>query len=322
MTALLPALAVFLVLAVAVGGAFGLASRFAPRPWAESSLAWSGAIVGPLLVASIATAALVVATPFSPCHCLEHGHHPHICFVHSELAAPLVLPAAALLLVWLVLAGRPLWRAVRAAIGAARTLRDLRRAPSELVAETRVRFADCGAPIAYTAGALSSLIVVDRALWSRLSEAARRAVLAHEVGHAERGDAFTHAVLRFCLALQPWLPATWLERWRHAAELACDRRAAEQVGDPALVAEALVAVGKLQADAPAPPGERWALGVTGADGLENRVRALLEDRRSSGLANDVLSVVIPALGIVCLALVWPGDAVHHAVETLIGLFTH
>lgn len=67
--------------------------------------------------------------------------------------------------------------------------------------------------------------------------------------------------------------------------------------------------------------EEHAPGVVGGGDLERRVLDLLgADHRDPErlLGNDALAAGIIALGACALIIAWPGDAFHHAVETLIG----
>ncbi len=314
--------AVFVALAFAVGAVVAGLARFVPRSWFRASTPWALTILLPLACALTASLALFLPAPFGSCHCDAHDHHPHICFGHPALAQPLLVPASLVLAAWLVSVLPGVVRLAVGLLGSFRRIYAVRRLTPERVGETEVRFVDSGAAIAYTAGVRAPVIVLDRALWAALGERDREAVLQHERGHVDRADALTSLVLRACLALQPWLPWSLFERWQHAAELHCDRHAAERVGDPSAVAEALVSVGRLRAaHADTDPAH---LGVFGASGLEDRVASLLEPGSAPGSArrNDVVAIVLPMLGVLALVMVWPGDLLHHAVETVLGLLHH
>lgn len=329
---LIPALAVFVLLATAASFVVGAISKLIPSRvtarFSRSTLLWAAIVILPLAIAFIGAITLILPTPFAACHCGEHGlHHPHLCLWHPALGAPLVTPALVVLAAWLCPVAPRLLGTIRDLVRSTHQIRRVRELSPELLEGTPVRFADCGSPTAFTAGAFSPIVVVDRALWNELGETERRAVLHHEIGHIERRDGFTYLVLRFCLALQPWLPARLLDSWRFAAELECDRRAASELSDPTAVAGALVAIERLRAGLPdllRPAGA--ALGVFERPGLERRVMALLDPRRdqvrAKTSANDVLGILVVMLGALVLALAWPGDFLHHAIETAIGLLGH
>ncbi|MBI3201156.1 MAG: M56 family metallopeptidase [Myxococcales bacterium] len=315
--------AVFVVLTLVVGLLVAALSRVVPeRAWARPSTPWALSILLPLVVALAGSLALFLPTPFSACHCAAHDHHPHLCFAHPSLAEPLLVPASVLVGLWLLSIAPGAVRLSLALVRSARRIRAVRRLAPVRVDQTEVRFVDSGVPTAFTAGVRAPIIVLDRAMWAALGERDREVVLYHERGHVHRADPLTSLVLRASLVLQPWLPRSLFERWQHAAELDCDRHAAEHVGDPSAVAAALVSVGRLRSAMPF--ADEALSGVFGADGLEARVTALLDDQPAPGGSrrNDVIAILIPLLGVLALVTVWPGDVLHHAVETVIGFLHH
>ncbi len=71
------------------------------------------------------------------------------------------------------------------------------------------------------------ILLVPRPLWKSLSEAQRRSILRHEIGHYRRGDLWKSIGVRL-LALPHWFnPFAWLavRRFDEAAEWACDELA-------------------------------------------------------------------------------------------------
>lgn len=316
----LTTMAVFAAFTMAAGALVSLAARFMPRAaWARSSTPWAITIILPLVVGALGCLALVLPTSLSGCHCLTHSHYPHVCLAHAALAEPLLGPAVVVVGLWSLAALPGVVRLTQGLFASGRMIRQVRRLAPERVGDIDVRFVDSGIPTAFTAGALSPVIVFDRALWNALAERDRDAVVQHEWGHVERADPLTLLVLRGCSAVQPWLPRSLLLRWKHGAELHCDRHAAERVGDASAVAQALVSVGRLRI-APALPDEAL-LGVFGAEGLEDRVSTLLSNEGGARASrrNDVIAILLPALGALALVLVWPGDLLHHAVESVIAL---
>ncbi|WP_437870166.1 M48 family metalloprotease [Sorangium sp. So ce363] len=321
-----------LVGALVVGGAARVLRSLAPAERAGSPAVHAAAVLAPPLVAFVGCIALAFPAPFSAaCHCAAHGlHHPHLCLRHPDFAQPLAAPAALLVATWLALTAPRVIRVLREAVTAARLARAIRKLPASHIAGVPIRTADCGAPSAFTVGALLPVIVIDRGLLGTLNEEARQAIAHHEAGHAARRDTLTLLALRLAAALFPMPGARQLiDAWRDAAERACDAHAASQLGDPGAVAAALVAVER----------ERWAsgaldvvppvlaLGAPAGAALEQRVHALLdagegEDKTPPRLGNDTVAVGAGALAAALLAAVWPGDLVHHAVETLLGWLVH
>ncbi|MGK4006833.1 M56 family metallopeptidase [Sorangium sp. So ce1036] len=331
----LPLGAAFVAFALVSAWAVGLVARFAVR-WPSPgqrlpSTALRAAVVfAPAVLGAVGCAALALPNPLVGCHCAEHGlHHPHLCALHLVFALPLVTPSAYLVGAWLALVAPGVLRLVRDAIASARWTRAVRRLPAVALDGVAVRLADCGAPTAFTIGALSPVIVVDRVLFRSLSDEERRAVVHHERAHVERRDGLTLLALRLCVSLFPGPAGQRLvEAWRAAAEQSCDRHAAGKLGDPTAVAAALVAVEKIRAQ-----GSRraalpaHAMGALAGNDLSRRVLALLEvntlpQRTEPRLANDVLATAIVAASALLLTFVWPGDGFHHAIETLIGHLIH
>jgi hypothetical protein len=121
-------------------------------------------------------------------------------------------------------------------------------------------------------------------------------VAHHEQGHAARRDPLTLLGLKLAAALFP-IPGAGrlIGAWRQAAERACDGYAAARLGAPAGAA------------------------------LEQRVRALLDagdTGRAPALRNDALAAALAALAGAIVSAAWPGDAAHHAAETILGWLVH
>jgi len=324
-----PFAAIFVSTASVVAMAHALLSRFVhSRRVSPSTSVHALAVFAPWLVAAIAALALASPDPFAACHCTQHGlHHPHLCLSHPLFASPLVEPSLVLLGVWLLVVSPRVIRLVREVITSTLWTRTIRSLPSQQQDGVSFRLHDCGKPSAFTVGVASPMIVFDKNLWSRLTIEERRAVLHHEQAHVERRDGLTLLVLRLCVALLP-IPfsARLLDAWKRAAEKACDRHAAAKVGDTATVAAALVSVENSLGSSANPLRVTPALGIISGAELEDRVVALLsassKDLETSQLGNDVLANFLVALGVAALTLVWPGDTLHHAAETLLGLIIH
>ncbi|MEJ7732867.1 MAG: M56 family metallopeptidase [Polyangiaceae bacterium] len=303
-----------------------MASVLGRQRFASPALA-SAFVLAPAMLALAAMIAILAADPFASCHCLAHGlHHPHLCLHHPATAASLVTPAASLLVAWALLAAPGMLRVVRETVRGERWARALAREPSHGFDGIPLRLVDAAGLGAFTIGVLRPMVVVDRTLWSRLSATERRAVVHHEAAHVARRDALTLAVLRFLGAATfgPWW-RRWVDAWRVASELRCDRHAAAVIGDGSLVAQTLVAVERLRRGV-APMAAPGTLSVAAGADLERRVLALLDDDTGASARPERSSDLrAPALALAVLlgaALLWPGSSFHHVVETVLGMFIH
>ncbi len=268
---------------------------------------------------ALATLAVVIATALPPLSsalggqaddCFSHAHHGHLCLVH--LAAPrpalLVLGAAALALF-----------AFRAVLLAARLSR---ASGSVALLETLGKVEHLGFPIVWVPGAprlcvatgiLRRRVLVSSSLAEALEPPQLEAALAHESAHLRRHDPLVSVLMQLgSLALVPFV-AGFLAR-EHAAltEEACDQAAAREVGEPSLVAEALVRVAALASQ----PGPALAFG---RGNLESRVRALLAMSLSQRVPLRLPLLAAAGAGAaLTLSFVFSqSGAVHHAVETLL-----
>ncbi len=329
---LVPFAAIFVVAASITAFVWSNLSVFLLRRAASttSTTVHALALFAPWLLATIACLALASPDPFAPCHCTLHGfHHPHLCLAHPLFASSLVTPSLFVLGAWFVVVGPRLFRLMREVIVSTLWVQTIRRSPLREEDSVSFRMHDCGTPSAYTVGVWSPVITVDTTLWEHLSPEERRAVLHHEQGHIERRDGLTLFTLQLCMALSP-IPfgARLLDAWKSAAEKACDLHAAAKLGDSASVAETLVSVEKIRGMFPSTNNTHTvpALGVVAGAELEARVIALLDSQPNqidgSRLGNDVLAVFLMTLGAAALTVVWPGDTLHHAAETLLGLIVH
>jgi Zn-dependent protease with chaperone function len=306
-------------------------ARFVPRerrscPRASTRLRALAALA-PCILGLVALVVVLLPSPLSHCHCVDHGGgHPHVCVRHPWLALPLVGFAAPVVGVWLGFAMLRLWRVVRELVKGELWAQRLRSLPVELIDGVPVRFVDGLGLGAFTVGLWQPLVVVDRTLWQRLHASERRAILHHEHAHAARGDALTQACLRVISAVLPWSVAQghWLSAWRSATEVVCDRHAALKLQDATSVAKALVSVERLRAQARAVHDLTPAVAVAAGGDLAPRVRALLDERASKPppLTSDLRPIGLGLLVLATLLVAWPGAFLHHAAESLLGLLTH
>ena len=226
---------------------------------------------------------------------------------------------------FLLLAGACLTRAVylfarqRALAGALRTLRP-RRVPCDEEAFP-VYCLPSAQPLCFTVGLLRPRVYVSSALLAQLSDGDRAAMLAHEAAHIRRRDGLVGLLLTVFYALLP-LPAGRLlyADWRRAAERACDTEAAQRVGSPCEVTQALVRVARLlrggDDGTPVPGAAHFSASDSGED-IEGRVHALLALEAKNGAVDDVrrrplLLAVLSAAHL--LLLVGTEGFIRHLVE--------
>jgi len=138
----------------------------------------------------------------------------------------------------------------------------------------------------------------------------REAMLAHEQAHLDRRDPLMLFVLRALSIIAP-APArrellrTWLDR----AEARADALAVQSVGDPLLVAEALLRCARLGGGAP-DLTIAWTAGQ-----VESRVHALLSDAEASPANTPDANVVDGAVLVsLFLAVVAAIPMLHHQLE--------
>jgi Zn-dependent protease with chaperone function len=273
---------------------------------ALTSLALVGAAVAPPLAAALGLA---------EDHCLGHGHHIHLCFLHATQVRPvLAVLGASSLAVFLHRALGFILRGVR--------MRARLSALESLGASRPGRFpltAVPGAPqLCHAVGILRRRILLSASMEEELTPAELRAALAHEEAHLSRRDPLVGLLLGVAgLLAAPGLSRAWFATWQAASEEACDAQAVLAVEDGGLVASALVRVAALQRKASEVAGTAAAFGALA---LERRVRLLLEREPrgvSSGYALGLAGAMVFALGLLALG---HASFLHHAVETALHHF--
>lgn len=219
----------------------------------------------------------------------------------------------------------------RATTAWARTFRDARRArpprgelPGERIATRRylgradpdVRVLPADEPIAYTVGLLRPRTVLSVGLLRSLGDRERRAVLAHERAHARRRHTLVLFVANAIARAFGFVPSVRLSvaYMATALEATADAEAAETVGDPLVVAEALASVARLRLTGAHPvPG-------MGSGDLAYRVRRLTSEGAPGGARGLVLAVV--SLGVAVLALQGAAWSVGRALAVDAGAEGH
>lgn len=303
--------------AVAAAVVRGQRRRLAAAGPAVERRAAALALLLPPALALVAMVSVGLAPLQGIDHCEAHGHHLHLCLVHGAAWAtrPLAVALATGVAVMLALgawSGLGGLRRTRAAV------RALARAGSHRrVAGVDVVVAPFDRRLSFTAGVWRPRIYVSSAVWERLDEDERAALLAHEVAHARGRDVLCGLVLAAAGALgAPGVAGALERRWRAATERLRDREAAEVVGDPALVGAALVAVARV----PAAPAFAGALDATADGELAGRVDALLAGGTDGvAAARRLARVAAPASLAASLTLIVWSEPVHHALETLLAI---
>jgi beta-lactamase regulating signal transducer with metallopeptidase domain len=198
---------------------------------------------------------------------------------------------------------------VRAALLSARTARTLREGSSN---DRGLHVFSGAGPQTFVLGVFSPAVYASAALL-RMPRDVVAPAIAHERAHARARDSLWRALcpLLGCLHV-PLVARLLTQRLAAAQEMAADAAAAEELGDPLLVAESLIALAREHV-APAP-----GLAFMHGD-LSARVRELLASgspkRAWPGRAlASIASVAVVAL---CVA----HKPVHHALEGLLGLLS-
>ncbi|WP_257455272.1 M56 family metallopeptidase [Archangium lipolyticum] len=270
-------------------------------------------------LASLGVVAAAAAPPFAAAlglaadHCLGHGHHVHLCFLHSAHVRPVLATVGAFsLAVFLFRAGETVLRLLRmrARLSALESLGTRRPGRFPIVAVP-------GAPrLCHAVGLVRRRILLSASLAESLTPAELRSALAHEEAHLRRRDPLLGVLLGVAgLFAAPFLSRACAAAHQMAAEEACDAEAAAAVGDGGLVAGALVKVAALQQRLSHVTGDAPAFGALA---LERRVRLLLDEaaRATTAHALRVTGAVALATGLLSLA---HSAFLHHAVETALHI---
>jgi beta-lactamase regulating signal transducer with metallopeptidase domain len=298
--------------------AFGVAAlaRFGKRlsqigPMAERRAAEVVAVV-PVGIAAAIVIALGAHSALAADHCEAHFHHAHLCLTHG---------AAWLDRVWVTvtLAGVGGLIAMRCTLlvaNAAQGMRSIRQLHAVGVHDGHLCLVESERAFCFVAGYLRPTIFVSTCAWAELDPSEQHALVAHEFAHVRHGDLRRRFVLECLLVFAaPVVAARVRATWMAAAERLCDARAADETGDPAAVASAMVSLYKLNAARPAA-----VFGFTpAAEHLADRVRSVLGRVPLGERAARILSWSV-AIGCALLigVAVLSAEPLHHAFETLLG----
>lgn len=263
----------------------------------------------PLGLGIAVTAVLLAQSALGSDHCTVHDHHAHLCLTHGAhwLELPSVTVALAIGGVT-VLARAALF--VRAYVRGARSARLLRAASRE---HDGVRLVDSARAFAFVGGA--GEVYVSTRVWEALSVEQRAAMLAHEAAHIANGDLGKRVALELALMFAaPLVGGRVLSMWLSSSERLCDARAA-QASSPEVVADAMVALCRLQIERPAN-----SFGFTPSSSeLARRIEAVLNEAPlGSGLARLTGRIALVATGVLVTATAVAAEPLHHAFETLLG----
>jgi len=291
--------------------------RLDPAMRANFLLAWSSlpGLAGALVVCLTLAPSIIHGLGFGLDHCHSHGHHAHLCLVHTALfsgSTPerlLLGTIGVSLLAWATVVGTRLRRQRQVlemllALGSASNVE-----PRHSVIRSR-------RPFAITAGWLEPAILISSRLLEDLMPAEVSTVLAHEQAHQRRRDGLRLLAAESVSRLHwPTTRRRILGRLSLAIEQACDEVAARHSGDRLGVAATIVKLSRLGA------GEGHSAfstspAFTGAD-TADRVQGLLQPalvaRPGIALAALVLGALLTIAGLAT------GDWWHHSAESLLSL---
>jgi hypothetical protein len=279
-------------------------------------------LLGGLLPALAALAMVVAAAApamgsvlgFGPDHCPGHGHHFHICFIHSSGLRPALAAIGAFALAAWIYRLACLCKGLIQSQGTARLLERLAR----LAGGSFPTLIVPGAKLCHAIGLLRRRIILSSDLVDGLTSEELASALAHEEAHLTRRDPLASFLLALALLFVPPPVAAWLKRLhREAAEQACDAAAANVVGDGTLVAGTLIKVAALQQRQSA--ASLALVGTAfGAHGLEGRVKALLDRNPAESSRSHWGLLALGAAAVFTGLTVAGAESLHHAAETVLG----
>ncbi|HUP80504.1 MAG TPA: M56 family metallopeptidase, partial [Pirellula sp.] len=142
----------------------------------------------------------------------------------------------------------------------------------------RVRLLETEQSIVPMTWGLLSPVVLVPAAWRDWATERRRLVLLHELAHVKRLDVVYQSIARVACSLYWFHPLAWyaLKRLRIERELACDDCVLMAGERPSQYAEQLLTIAREYQSLDLPP----AVAMAQRSGLENRVRAMLDQARS------------------------------------------
>jgi Zn-dependent protease with chaperone function len=256
-----------------------------------------------------AGAALFTSTVILPAFIIYEPDH------HREQVGPFVI---VLVLLVLITVSAGLVRGGRAGLAVRRLLRKGGRDDIRCMWEGRtVDLIDIREPIVAVVGVWRPRIVAAKHVFGACSREEFLQVIAHESAHVATRDNFKLLLLLISPDVLAWLPAgaTLAARWRAAAELEADQRAAgSDPGERVVLASALIKVARLSS------GNGHQVPVLGmhvvVDDIEGRVRQLLAPAQSRARATLTWILILCASLVPIVAVPYYGH-VHQFVEALV-----
>lgn len=243
-------------------------------------------------------------------HCHGHEGHPHLCLWHP--------PDHASAAGWVVLATAGVWWMLRVGGELIALFRDAAALAQITAAPRRQDGAvvlDHDAIVAACVGLVSPVVVISRGLLEQVSPRSVQVILEHERAHARAHDAalLTAVRLLWC-ALPAWLAAPLLTELALACEEASDHAAADAIGDPLTVADAIIEASRALSNS---ARLRLPLAVAfETSTTDHRVRRLLEPAtRSSALG-------LRALALYAAVVLLLAEPLHHVAETALSVLGH
>ncbi len=307
---LLHAALVIAVVGALVSALVGLALRaFDVRDGAFARVAlWAPAIASVVVLAAVLLPHAVFGLPD---HCLHHpDHHLHLCLVHG---APMPsLPLTVLALGVVALGG---WRVGRVLAVGFRSERSVLRLRRSGRAEGDLIVLPGDEPLAFVAGIVRPRVFVSEGV---LAAAERwEPVIAHERAHARRRDPLRRWLTSLVASVHwPFVSRPLREALAEEQELEADRAAAEALGDPIRVAEAIVDWSRALRGRTTSNALAMAFG---AGPLRRRVLALTEPAASRPTHRGPRLVLFAGAAVLLLVLSQAPE-LHHSAETLLSLW--
>jgi Zn-dependent protease with chaperone function len=191
-----------------------------------------------------------------------------------------------------------------------------RRLGEPLAGDSRAVLVPLDEPMVFTLGALSPTVVISRGAWDKLDSDEQRAVLEHELAHVEGGDIWRRALLALLACFSaPGFASFALRLWDRSAERICDRRAADVIGQPSIVAGVIVSLARGMGRSKAPAGAVFAA----ACHVTERVHSLLDGEPDGARDARRLTSAFLSVGAgVALAAATLSEQLHHLLETILG----
>jgi Zn-dependent protease with chaperone function len=277
-------------------------------------VAWS---MAPLGLSGMLTLLCILPLGLSLIGCPGEGH-THFCVAHPHviLDEHLLWKISMMLALLMVsIFGTQLcwwWRAHR--------LLDSLATVSHYDGQRGVWVMDCEVPLALTAGLSRPEVYISSYLVASLPSDMLGVIVAHEQAHVRRRDGIVQFVAHISSLLHfPWVRRRLLADLSLACEQACDKEAAQEVGDPLRVAETLLALYRLFTSSNFVP----AMGALsfGSGDLGHRIEALLSappTQRGVSIPGPAWVVLFPLL---LSAAAYAAEPAHRLIEATLGFLS-